>query len=483
MSCCGGDASARSSPLFELPLLTPVAARYVLKMPYNHPSVSYTYCDRPYYKSGSCSPLSTDSLHSPVSSSYPSAACPRGGREVLTYGHLDDAQPLDLSVRTKSHEPVAKRPRLDYAIKEHIDFPSVYSYVDNNVQQASPYTLQHSGMSRSPNSVPSPTVPLESSYHVYSHRSPSPGYFAGNFKPGAYQAVLSEGYQSNQYHEEDQSPVLHDFNTQSVVYTKVVNEKRLVADSERGGADSSAYYPKGVKTYQDGSCSWNGRPSVQLSNKNYKEESELSRLLGSSKSPDLKVRVVSEGLAPAMKPTLTELKCEQSVKPLLHSHDRCQAPAGGLTNQALTSSSVSQHSDTALPQSDVTSPVSTISSSGRPQGHGELPLKIKSKKSLLLSRTAGLYHDLVTPERSAAQQEVKVADTPPPVGIQEGVNDSNKISFIDFCISKILMERCEEAPKKPCSVDYIRHTPDGQKKIRISLVDLIELQVEHSLKA
>lgn len=66
---------------------------------------------------------------------------------------------------------------------------------------------------------------------------------------------------------------------------------------------------------------------------------------------------------------------------------------------------------------------------------------------------------------------------------QEG-NTSTKISLLDFWISKILMERSIEAsqPRKPCNVDYIC-TANGEKRIRLRLVDLMEMQVEQSMKA
>jgi hypothetical protein len=59
-----------------------------------------------------------------------------------------------------------------------------------------------------------------------------------------------------------------------------------------------------------------------------------------------------------------------------------------------------------------------------------------------------------------------------------------KMNALDFCITKVLMERSIDPPTtgKPCSVDYICMA-NGEKRIRFRLVDLIELQVEQSLKA
>ena len=63
---------------------------------------------------------------------------------------------------------------------------------------------------------------------------------------------------------------------------------------------------------------------------------------------------------------------------------------------------------------------------------------------------------------------------------QQIQNDNpGRLSILDFWISKILME---ETPRRRCSAD-IRQTVDGNRRIRLRLVDLIELQVEQSLKA
>ncbi|CAG5135794.1 unnamed protein product [Candidula unifasciata] len=74
-------------------------------------------------------------------------------------------------------------------------------------------------------------------------------------------------------------------------------------------------------------------------------------------------------------------------------------------------------------------------------------------------------------------------DNPQVNSEQEG-NGSTKISLLDFWISKILMERSIEnsQPRKPCNVDYIC-TANGEKRIRLRLVDLMEMQVEQSMKA
>lgn len=56
-----------------------------------------------------------------------------------------------------------------------------------------------------------------------------------------------------------------------------------------------------------------------------------------------------------------------------------------------------------------------------------------------------------------------------------------KMSALDYLISKVLVERID-VPFKACNTE-IQEIYTGAKKGRLTLVDLIELQVEASLKA
>lgn len=101
-------------------------------------------------------------------------------------------------------------------------------------------------------------------------------------------------------------------------------------------------------------------------------------------------------------------------------------------------------------------------------------LQSQAAQSVSSREAAGSKHRLDGEHQNMQQSTAEPASN----------ENSTKISLLDFMISKILMERNLETPqdKKPCDIDYIC-TPDGDKKIRLRLVDLMELQVEQSLKA
>ncbi|KAH9525712.1 hypothetical protein Btru_002150 [Bulinus truncatus] len=481
-------------------------------MPHNyHQVMSPYYCDTPY-SSSNCSPAPL--IHSPGSSSSSPFHCPEQRHPVsIGYGleEESDVQPLDLSVKARIHEPVAKKPRLDYDPQDNRHFPKTCSSFESSrlKHRASPYSQHLPGLSRSPNHASSPSFPSESTYYAQGHnRTPSPGfYYMGQFPPGAYHVpnssstvfstsapsftlVPSEGIHSaasdvhrlGRFVGDHERPKIQDDN--NICYVRDLEyhlvdreEKQSVIDGT--GCIKKNLHPKHNKAY------FHELHPVKEEIK-LKEESELSRLLASSRPTEVKSfpNFDNRSITPStnsIKTAATEVKVEQSPKALFQTKDIPQAVLVGSSNQApLSSVKMTVKKSVSPPVQPSPAITPSVSSAQVNAGGNTSPdnrhsaSKIKSKKSLLLSRTAGLFHT-VSEDTTGAQPKEKDAPAVPAQSDDKNV-DSTKISLLDFWISKILMERSEETPKKPCSVDYIRRTGDGQKRIRISLVDLIELQ-------
>ncbi|XP_059151126.1 uncharacterized protein LOC131937594 [Physella acuta] len=504
-------------------------------MPYNiHQEGQAFYTDN-FYTTRNCNSSSPN--HNRI---YPASSSPNSmlvspssihhKNMPVTYpGSNDfDMQPLDLSVRSNREEPMAKKPRTDELRTN--SSASSYNY-ENNYRggRMCPYPPPSQNLSRSPNPPMSSSPHIRSESPYYSHHHTSHAYYNGNSQssslsinaPHKYAAAISSSpIQSESGIASKVIPghpsLFRPFNSHTETDMEMYDLQQgrnpfYISKSENKPAyldmDYSVQFHKTADNYQD-----KPKPFVHsVEHKGEAEHRQHANLVPLKNSHVVKCdsKEISDGQTVAHTTGKIQCSSEDSHFGYFSSAKKGTNHRSGYfkdftSEDALTSPTSAQSvtpGSSGASISGSSSPkepkpgqqLSTTPTPVFPQvtvTNKENACKNKSKKSLILSRSAGYFTspdsssavvgsviDAVVAEKNKLNDRNIIKITSP-----ENVNseERNKISLLDFWISKILMERSEELPKKSCGVDY--KLVDGHSKIRISLVDLIELQVEQSLK-